>query len=108
MADATPAIIAVAGTLSGSTLTYIFQRMNSQREEASKLQTELRVERRIVYSSYSAALTEFRRGQLDWYNRRKEDPHSDRTKTASDESYWLQAWRKVCSGESGFLRATRH
>jgi hypothetical protein len=26
-----------------------------------------------TYGAYSTALTEFRRGQLDWYNHRKED-----------------------------------
>ncbi len=43
-----------------------------------------------AYRSFSTALTEFRRGQLDWYNRRKEDPHSAATRAASVESYRLR------------------
>ena len=61
MTNAIPAIIAVAGTLLGSALTYIFQSKKS-----SAFQRELWAERMSAYSSYLAALTEFRRGQLDW------------------------------------------
>jgi hypothetical protein len=43
-----------------------------------------------AYSSYSAALTEFKRGQLDWYNRRKEDPGGVATLAARIESYRLK------------------
>jgi hypothetical protein len=43
-----------------------------------------------AYSSYSTALTEFRRGQLDWYNRRKEDSDSAATLAARVESYRLR------------------
>jgi hypothetical protein len=39
---------------------------------------------------YPAALTEFRRGQLDWYNRRQEDPDSAMTLAARVESYRLR------------------
>jgi hypothetical protein len=43
-----------------------------------------------AYSSLSTALTEFRRGQLDWYNRRIEDPDSTMTLAARIESYRLR------------------
>jgi hypothetical protein len=84
------AIIAVAGTLLGSALTFLFQSRASERAEASTLQRELRTERMRAYSSYSAALTEFRRGQLDWYNRREENPNSEATLAARVESYRLR------------------
>lgn len=90
MTNAIPAIIAVAGTLLGSALTYLFQSKNSERTEASAFQRVLWAERMSTYSSYLTALTEFRRGQLDWYNRRKEDPDSAATKEARDESYRLR------------------
>jgi len=38
----------------------------------------------------ATALTEFRRGQLDWYNRRKEDPDSAATLAARVDSYRLR------------------
>jgi hypothetical protein len=90
VADAIPAIIAVAGTLLGSALTYLFQSIRSKRAEASAFQRELRADRLSAYSSYSTALTEFRRGQLDWYNRRKEDPKGEVTLAARIESYRLR------------------
>jgi hypothetical protein len=43
-----------------------------------------------AYGAYSTALTEFKRGQLDWYNRRKEDPDSEMTLAARVESYRLR------------------
>lgn len=43
-----------------------------------------------AYSSYFTALTEFRRGQLDWWNRRKEDPDGAATLAARVESYRLR------------------
>ena len=43
-----------------------------------------------VYSSYMTALTEWRRGQTDWNNRRFEDPDSEATFAAAVESYRLK------------------
>lgn len=79
IASAISAIIALAGTILGAALAYLFQNRASERAEASALQRELRAERMTVYSSYVTALTEFRRGQTDWYNRRAEDPGSGAT-----------------------------
>jgi hypothetical protein len=98
MASAISAIIAVAGTILGAALAYLFQNRASERAEASALQRELRAERMTVYSSYVTALTEFRRGQTDWYNRRVEDPDSGVTLAARIESYRLKgAARAVLS-----------
>lgn len=90
MANAISAIVAVAGTILGSALTYFFQNRASARAEASALERELRAERMSVYSSYATALAEFRRGQLDWYNRREEDSDSAATLAARTESYRLK------------------
>lgn len=90
MDNAISAIIAVAGTLLGAALTYLFQSRMSERAGASAFQRELRAERMSVYSSYATALTEFSRGQVDWYNRREEDPDSAETFAARVESYRLK------------------
>ena len=71
-------------------MTYLFQSRTSERAEASALQRELRAERMSVYSSFTTALAEFRRGQMDWYNRRGEDPNSAITLGARVESYRLK------------------
>jgi hypothetical protein len=90
VAIAVSAIIAVAGTLLGSTLTYLFQLRASERAEISAFQRELRAERRGAYGAYSGALAEWRRGQIDWYNRQAEDPDSEMTLAARVESYRLK------------------
>lgn len=90
MANAVPAVVAVVGTLLGSVLTYLFQRKTSERAETIALQREIRAERVRAYSAYSTALTEFIRGQLDWYNRRGEDANSTMTLSARVESYRLK------------------
>ncbi len=90
MVNAISAIVAVAGTLLGSAVTYLFQSKTSQRAEESAFQRELRVEQMGAYRSLATALTEFRRGQLDWYNRRKEDPDSAATLAARVDSYRLR------------------
>jgi hypothetical protein len=92
--NAVSATIAVAGTLLGSTLgstlTYYFQRRSSDRSEVFLFNQQLRGERVVAYSAFVTALTEFRRGQLDWYERRKEDPDSATTMAARVESYRLK------------------
>jgi hypothetical protein len=88
--SAISAIIAVAGTILGAALAYFFQSRASERAEAFALQRELRAERMSVYSSYMTALTEHRRAQTDWYNRRAEDPDSAATFAARVESYRLK------------------
>jgi hypothetical protein len=87
MASAVSAIIAVARTLPGSSLTYLFQRRSSDRIEASRFHRQLRAERVDAYSAYATAVTEYARGQLDWYSRRAEDPESAATMAARVESY---------------------
>ena len=73
----------------GSTLTYFFQRRTSEQAEVSAFQRELRAERMSTYSSYSTAITEFRRGQQALYNLRKEHPDNAMTLTARVEAYRL-------------------
>ena len=90
MDSALSAIIAVAGTILGAALAYVFQSRASERAEASAFRRELRAERMSVYSAYMTALAEYRRGQTDWYNRRVEDPDDAATFAARVESYRLK------------------
>lgn len=89
MAAAVAAIIAVAGTLLGSALTYIFQVRASQRAEAAVFQRELRAERTSAYGAFLAALTEWKTAQIDWYSRRN-DSGGDILQAARIESYRLK------------------
>ncbi len=89
MAAAVAAIIAVAGTLLGSALTYIFQLRASQQAEASAFQRELRAERTSAYSAFLAAVTEWKNAQIDWYSHRN-DSGGDIRQAARIESYRLK------------------
>ncbi|MDT0476501.1 hypothetical protein RM863_30675 [Streptomyces sp. DSM 41014] len=61
-------LIAVLGTLLGSSLTYLFQRRTAERAERFTRAERLRQERIDAYCSYGGALANFRRGQLDhWF-----------------------------------------
>lgn len=84
------AVVAVAGTVLGAVLTYVFQERAARRAEASTLRRELRAERVNVYSSFLTALAEYRRGQLDWWWRREEDPRGEAALAAWVESYRLR------------------
>lgn len=87
MGAAISALVAVAGTVLGSVLTYVFQERAARRAETSTLRRELRAERMSVYSSFLTGLAEYRRGQLDWWWRREEDPRGEATLAARVESY---------------------
>ncbi|MDQ4033704.1 MAG: hypothetical protein M3332_16240 [Actinomycetota bacterium] len=51
-------MIAVAGTLLGSIVTYVFQRVNAGRAERFARQEPLRQERIATYSGFAGAITE--------------------------------------------------
>ena len=89
MVAAISATIAVVGTLLGSVMTYLFQTRSAGRAEAFAFRQQLRSERMTVYSNFARALTEYRRGQYDWWNRRNEDPESQDTFDARREAYKL-------------------
>lgn len=60
-------LIAVLGTLLGSSLTYLFQRRTTLRTELFTRSESLRQERIDAYSAYAGALANFRRGQMDYW-----------------------------------------
>src|ERR1039457_5056997 len=76
MQGAVTAVIAVAGTLLGAAITYLFQRMNAQRAEAFSLQQQLRSERMIVYSDFAKIVKEYQRAQDSRWFHNYEDPQS--------------------------------
>ncbi|MER7671229.1 hypothetical protein ABTY61_22565 [Kitasatospora sp. NPDC096128] len=64
---ATP-VIAVLGTLLGSTATHVFQQRSAQRTEQNSRQERLRQERLDTYGTYAGLLVNFRRAMLHhWF-----------------------------------------
>jgi len=67
-------VIAVAGTLLGSIVTYVFQRVNAGRAERFAREERLRQERIATYSGFAGAITELRRGVISlWFVRQRDD-----------------------------------
>jgi hypothetical protein len=67
-------LIAVAGTLLGSTTSFLFQRRSADRAEGFARAERLRQERLTAYSAYAGAITELKRGIVSLWFRRQEDP----------------------------------
>jgi hypothetical protein len=67
-------VIAVVGTLLGSIVTYVFQRVNARRVERFAREERLRQERIAAYSGFAGAITELRRGVISlWFIRQRDD-----------------------------------
>lgn len=63
-------VIAVVGTLLGSAVTYVFQRVNAGRVETFARDERLRQERIAAYSGFAEAITELRQGVISlWFVR---------------------------------------
>ncbi|MGW7243772.1 hypothetical protein [Streptomyces sp. NPDC054804] len=84
------ALIAIVGTLLGSSVTHVFQRSSSARDRLFMSQQQLRADRMAVYSDFAGALTEFRRGQQDRWHRRDEDPYGSTYPEARTEAHRLR------------------
>lgn len=85
------AIVAVAGTLLGSTATYLFQRNTAERNERVARAERYRSERLAVYTEFAAAVTDLRRAAYDRWHRYQEAPESNAFTAARDEYYRLYA-----------------
>ncbi|NLU71009.1 hypothetical protein [Streptomyces sp. HNM0574] len=83
-------VVAVAGTLLGSVITHVFQRLAARRNETFTRAEALRQERIATYVAFAAAAEEFRRGQADRWFRRQEDPEGDAFLTARDTAHHLR------------------
>ncbi|WP_030300959.1 hypothetical protein [Streptomyces katrae] len=61
-------LIAVLGTLLGSTVTHVFQQRSARRTEETARDERLRQERLDVYGTYAGLLVEFRQAMLHhWF-----------------------------------------
>ena len=85
------AIIAVAGTLLGSVVAYLFQRKSSAQAEVFAHQQQLRAERMTAYSDYAGAISEGLRGELNRWHRAEGNPDSPEALDARLESYRLRS-----------------
>jgi hypothetical protein len=67
-------LIAVAGTLLGSSTTYWFQQRAAQRAEITARQERLRQDRIAACSEFAVAVTDLRRGVIAvWFRQRRRD-----------------------------------
>src|SRR5689334_10935454 len=76
MGGALTSLVAVAGTLLGSTLTYVFQRRTAGRAEQFARGERLRQERLSAYSAFAEAVMDYRHEELTvWLRRHGELTH---------------------------------
>ncbi|GHH42919.1 hypothetical protein [Streptomyces candidus] len=89
-------VVAVGGTLMGAVITHLFQRLASGRSELFARSEALRQERIATYSSFAAAVEDYRHGQADRWYRKRQDPDGEAFITARDEAHRLRtATRQV-------------
>jgi hypothetical protein len=68
-----PSLIAVAGTLLGSALTFVFQNRSAARGERFNRDERLRAERLSAYNDFVSAVTQLRQAVITlWFRRRQE------------------------------------
>jgi hypothetical protein len=87
MNSALASLIAVAGTLLGSLITYIFQRRTADRTENFAWRRLLRAERLSAYSDFAGAVVAYRQSQYEPFHRRLEEDDSPALVAAKSESY---------------------
>ncbi|MFD4556648.1 hypothetical protein ACFWP5_20440 [Streptomyces sp. NPDC058469] len=80
-------LVAVAGTLLGSGVTFLFQRRTADRAEAFLWRRLTREERLTAYSSFAEAVLAYRRAQHDPFHRRLEAQDSPALVAAKSEAY---------------------
>ena len=76
-------VIAVCGTLLGSTVTYLFQHRGAERAERFARSERLRQERMAAYGAFAGAMTELRRSVITLWFRRQRDPGGSDTVAAA-------------------------
>ncbi|MFE6861681.1 hypothetical protein [Nocardia sp. NPDC057668] len=79
------ALIAVAGTLLGSIVTHVFQRMTADRTTRQNFADRLRQDRLSAYNAFAASAIEYRHHQIERWHRLRQNP--DTEVTARSESY---------------------
>lgn len=87
--EAWSSLIAVAGTLLGAAVTFLFQRQQAARAEAHARERSLRDERLAASEAFAGALVDFRRGSYDRAHRQLgPEPRKD---VYRDEYYRLRS-----------------
>ncbi|MET8998304.1 hypothetical protein [Amycolatopsis sp. NPDC004169] len=79
-------IIAVCGTLAGSSLTYLFARLTARRTEKTACEERLRQERIAAYAAFAGAMTELRQKVISLGLLRQRDPDGAETRAAYTEA----------------------
>ncbi|CAL9495904.1 hypothetical protein [Streptomyces albus] len=82
--------VAVLGTLLGSVVTHAFQRRDARRAEEFARSEALRQERIATYSTFAAAVEDYRHGQSDRWYRSVGDPGGTAFIAARDEAHRLR------------------
>jgi hypothetical protein len=85
------AIVAVAGTLLGSTATFLFQRNTADRQMRGTRDERYRSERLAAYAEFANAVTDLRRAAYDRWHRYQEEPSGNAFTAARDDYYKLYA-----------------
>lgn len=83
-------MVAVVGTLLGSVITHTFQRFASARNEEFTRSEALRQERTVTFSTFAAAVEDYRHGQADRWYRKLADPDGEEFRAARDEAHRLR------------------
>ncbi|MFE0761365.1 hypothetical protein [Streptomyces smyrnaeus] len=83
-------VVAVGGTLLGSVITHVFQRLASRRNEEFTRAEALRQEWIATYTAFAAAVEDYRHGQATRWYRKTEDAGGESYKEARDEAHRLR------------------
>jgi len=79
-------IIAVAGTLAGSSLTYLFGRLTARRTERVARDERLRQEQIAAYTAFAGAMTDLRQAVISRWLTEQRDPDGPDGRAAWTES----------------------
>ena len=91
MSSTVSAIVAVAGTLLGSSATYFFQRNATDRQTRAARDERHRSERLSAYAEFAGIATDLRRAAYDRWHRFQEEPTGNAFIAARDEYHRLYA-----------------
>ncbi|HEX5566529.1 MAG TPA: hypothetical protein VFY14_06285 [Streptomyces sp.] len=83
-------VVAVTGTLLGSVVTHVFQRLASRRSELFARSEALRQERTATYSAFATAVEDYRHGQASRWYLKQEAPGGEAFIRARDEAHRLR------------------
>lgn len=105
----------MAGTLLGSVITHLFQRLAAKRNEAFTRSETTRQERLAGYSGFAAAVEDYLHGQATRWYRRQEAPDGEAFRAARDEAHRLRTLArqslyrvKLLTDDEQVLHAAEH